>query len=315
MKKGVGKMVKKTGIFNFLVFTLVFSLLNIKIYSTEICTEDGVKRINECANYVLERSVQNINSEEQEKIRNYAYKICAAYSDLDDEKNCKLWYAHYVRLSAAVHISKATETGSLEEWRCALSDLSECVKHYSEIYHYKEARPFIPYAYGAAARVKYQMAKILNSSDAWSSAEQSFETAANFYRGFGYTAEKNKFKFLSLLSECRNTLEYSVVSKKMSSVSELKMIIFELVEKSKEIKLDKLTIKNYQLAYEIVSKICCGFQKSDINLIYEAYSLMRTFGVYVKILPGSDIESKEFFERFVALMNPFISRLSVCYRL
>lgn len=314
-KKGADKMIKKIGRFNLLIFTLIFSLLNTGIYSTEICAENRVKKINKYANYVLERSCQNISLEEQEKIKNYAYKICIAYSRLGDEKNCRLWYAHYVRLNAALHIAKATETGSLKEWQIALSKLNDCAKYYSGIYSYKEARPFIPYTAGATARVKYQIAKILNSSDAWSDAEQSFETAANFYRAFGYTEEKNKFKFLGLLSECRNSLECCTVSNRSSSVSELKIILFELVEKSKEIKLDTLTIKNYQLAYEIVSKICCGFQKSDINLIYEARSLMRTFEVCIKILPSSNSESQDFFERFITLMSPFINKLSVCYGL
>ncbi len=308
-------MVKKIGICSFLIFTLVFSLLNTRVYSTEICAEDGAQKINEYANYILDRSTQNISCEEREKIRNCAYRICIAYSKLGDEKNCKLWYAHYVRLNAAVHIAKATEMGSLEEWRLAISALKECVKYYSEIYNYEEAKPFIPYSYGAIARVRYQMAKILNSPDAWSNAEQSFETAANFYRGFGYTAEKDRSKFLILLSECRGSLEYCVISKRIAPVSELKTILFELVEKSKEIKLDTVTIKNFQSAYEIVTKICSAFQESNINLIYEARSSIRTLEVCVKLLPGSNIESQEFFERFIDLMNPFINKLSVCYGL
>ena len=59
-------MIKKIGRFNLLIFTLIFSLLNTGIYSTEICAENRVKKINKYANYVLERSFQNISLEEQE---------------------------------------------------------------------------------------------------------------------------------------------------------------------------------------------------------------------------------------------------------
>lgn len=306
-------MFKKIGIGVFWVFALVFSLLNIKIYSSEVCSELNAQKIDEYANYITDRSVQNISLEEREKIKDCAYKICTAYSKLNDKKNCKLWYAHYVRLNAALHIAKATETGSLEEWRLASAGLNECIKYYSLSREYEEAKPFIPYSCGAAAKVKYQIAKILNSSDAWSNAEQSFETATNFFRAFGYTAEKNRFKFLSLLSECRGSLECCVASKRISPLSELKIILFELTERSKEIKLDSLTIKNYQSAYEIVSKICCGFQKSDRSLIHEAARLLMKFEVCVDLLPCSHVESQELFERFIVLMKPFVNRLSLCY--
>lgn len=308
-------MIKKIKICSFLIFAFILSLLNVKIYSLKISTECSAQKIDEYADYILEKSRQNLNSEERNKIKNCAYKICIAYSKLRDEKNCQLWYAHYVRLNAAVHIAKATETGSLEEWRLAGSGLAECLKYYSKIYNYEKAKPFIPYSYGAAARVRYEMAKISNSPDAWSDAEQSFETASNFFRAFGYTAEKNKFKFLSLLSECRGSLEYCVTSKRISPISELKTILFELTERSQEIKLDQFTIKNYQSAYEIVSKIYCGFQKSNISLIYEARALISSLEVCVELLPNSNIESQEFFERFIALMKPFINKLSLCYRI
>ena len=110
-------------------------------------------------------------------------------------------------------------------------------------------------------------------------------------------------------------MEYCVISKRIAPVSELKTILFELFEKSKEIKLDTVTIKNFQSAYEIVTKICSAFQESNINLIYEARSSIRTLEVCVKFLPGSNIESQEFFERFIDLMNPFVNKLSVCYGL
>lgn len=293
----------------------IFFVLNTKIYSTEVCFENKAEKIDEYANYILEKSTQNLNIEEREKIRNCAYKLCVAYSKLKDVKNYNLWYAHYLRLSAGVHIARALETGALDEWSLANSELVKCANYYSKIKFYKEAKPFIPYAYGAIAKVKYQIARILNSPESWGDAEQSFDTAVIFFSVCDIVSEKNNSKFFSLLSECRESLERSAASKRASSLFELKTILFELTEKSKDIKANSITIKNYESAYDIISKIYYCFRRSNVALLCESSELLHDFEMCMKILPEPNIESRELFDRFIFLMKRFLNKMSWCHRL
>ena len=80
-------MFKKIGIGGFWVFALVFSLLNIKIYSSKVCSELNAQKIDEYANYITDRSVQNISLEEREKIVEPWFSGELAYYFHD-------WYIH-----------------------------------------------------------------------------------------------------------------------------------------------------------------------------------------------------------------------------
>ncbi|MGN1043458.1 MAG: hypothetical protein ACI4PR_01455 [Acutalibacteraceae bacterium] len=302
-------MFKKTWVQSALFVTLICFILNIKIYSVEI-KEDKLQKIDEYANYILKKSFCDISLEERQKIKNYAYKFYIAYLKLGDEKNSKLWYSHYLRLKASVYIMQAEKSKSMEEWVFAKSELTKCIDYCSKIKGYKEILTLLPYVYGALGRVNYQIARILNSPEAWENAEQNLQSASVFYSLSKNNIEKNNFKFFSLLAEARELVEVGISSGKIFSVPELKSVLFELMEKSKEIKVDPGAIRDYRSSFEIFSKIYSCSENPSREMFQDVKRSLDNFEICTKIFPSSSIESCEFCERFIIFMRQALSKIS-----